>query len=91
MNKRSSENCCERGNSIIPFMPSTILCLDDGTVRKCAVLSFQNKMPRSSGSMWSEGGYGSVTQVRCDAVNTAYFSTPPSAKNRIDITNLTLW
>jgi hypothetical protein len=88
MNKRSSQNCTERGKSIIPFMLMTILCLDDGTVRKCAVLSFQNKMPRSSGLMRSKGGYGSVTQVRCNTVNTAYFDTSPSAKNRIDITNL---
>jgi hypothetical protein len=48
MNKRSSQNCSEHENSIIPFMVMTILCLDIGTERKCAVLLFQ-KMPQFSG------------------------------------------
>jgi len=56
MNKRSSQNCSEHENNIIPFVVVMILCLDDGTVRKCAVLAFQNKMLRSSG-----GGYGKGT------------------------------
>jgi len=68
MNKRSSQNCSGRENSIIPFMMMTILCLDDRTVRKCAVL-FSKKMPQSSGLMWLGRGYGKVTQVHC---NTQY-------------------
>jgi len=36
-------------------------------------------------------GYGKVTQVDCDTVNTAYFYTSPSATNMIDITNLVFW